>query len=105
MIKSYTVISHVDHVDRRLVSMKIYAFSTKEAVEKSVRGYHRTFGWTYEIVETTPEIEEQVKQFRISEEERFKKIVKILSVLVFTQNQFLGHWRKQNVILNLNTRR
>lgn len=73
MINSYTVISHVDHVDRRLVSMKIYAFSSKEAVEKYVRGYHRTFGWTFEIVETTPEIEEQVKQFRISEEKRFKE--------------------------------
>jgi len=73
MIKSYTVISHVDHADRRLVSMKMYAFSTKEEVEKSIRGYHRTFGWTFEIVETTPEIEEQVKQFRISEEKRFKE--------------------------------
>jgi hypothetical protein len=73
MINSYTVISHVDHVDQRLVSMKIYAFSTKEAVEKYVRGYHRTFGWTFEIVETTPEIKEHVKQFRISEEKRFKE--------------------------------
>ena len=73
MIKSYTVISHVDHVDRRLVSMKVYAFSSKEAVEKYVRGYHRTFGWTFEIVETTPEIQEQVKQFNINEEKRFKE--------------------------------
>lgn len=73
MIKSYTVISHVDHVDRRLVSMKMYAPSTKEEVEKSIRGYHRGFGWTFEIVETTPEIQEQVKQFNINEEKRFKE--------------------------------
>lgn len=73
MIKPYTVISHVDHVDRRLVSMKMYAPSTKEEVEKSVRGYHHTFGWTFEIVETTPEIREQVKQFNINEEKRFKE--------------------------------
>lgn len=73
MIKHYTVISHVDHVDRRLVSMKMYAPCTKEEIEKSVRGYHRTFGWTFEIVETTPEIREQVKQFNINEEKRFKE--------------------------------
>lgn len=73
MIKPYTVISHVDHKDRRLVSMKMYASTTKEEIEKSIRGYHRTFGWTFEIVETTPEIKEQVKQFRISEEKRFKE--------------------------------
>jgi hypothetical protein len=53
--------------------MEMYAPSTKEEVEKSVRGYHRTFGWTFEIVETTPEIQEQVKQFKISEEKRFKE--------------------------------
>ncbi len=73
MTKSYTVISHVDHKDRRLVSMKMYASTTKEKIEKSIRGYHRCFGWTFEIVETTPEIQEQVKQFKISEEKRFKE--------------------------------
>lgn len=76
MIKPYTVISHVDHADRRLVSMKMYAPSTKEEIEKSIRGYHRTFGWTFEIVETTPEIRERVKQFQIDEEKRIRTNIK-----------------------------
>jgi len=47
--------------------------NTKEYLEAEAKRFRRTFGWDAEILETTPELRERVKQFKISEEKRFKE--------------------------------
>jgi len=69
MTKSYTIIYSVSD---RIVSMTTCG-NTKEYLEAEAKRFRRTFGWDAEILETTPELRERVKQFKISEEKRFKE--------------------------------
>lgn len=70
MSKSYTIIYSVSD---RIVSMSTYAnTTTKEYLESQATGFRRTFGWDAEIVETTPEIRERAKQFKIDDEKRIR---------------------------------